>query len=205
MKNSNIKELILGPTDNNLLMDFNGISISQADALNTWHYLAFVEDTLEVIIYQSTNKRSKLTEAGNSLIEYLISIKTHRFRDLLFVCTLYPLLMPRDYRIKRSPFCKKDLSYPVRKILNIGKGYFFYYHQLEILYSLLTNCSHEESFLFRRDWNLKKSYTRDIASKTMVTQNCSLLDFIIHFSIDNNLFFYQANYYGANLLCKLRC
>jgi len=200
MKQQYFKELILGPSEKEKLSDFNGFSLHQFHSLKAWHYIAFLEKTNEVIICQSSNNRSKLVAEGGTLADYLSRPPKKRFKDLLFFCTLYPALLPSSQeRLDLARFNKK-LQPLIRKILNFGNGYFFYYHQLEILYSILTNCSHEESFLFRRDWNLKKDYTRDLASKIMVTDDFSLLDFIIRYSVDDNLFFYQANYYGAFLL-----
>lgn len=202
MKQQDFKEIVLGPGEKEMLFDFNGFGIHQIDSSKSWHYIAYIEKTKEVIVYQSSNTRSKVMEVGGSLADYLSRFKRIRFKDLLYLCTLYPLLMPSSQmRLDIARFSEK-LSPPIRKILNFGNGYFFYYHQLEILYSLLTNCSHEESFLFRRDWNLKKEYTRDRASKIMISDGSSLLDFIIKYSVDDNLFFYQANYYGAYLLCR---
>jgi len=200
MKQQYFKELILGPGEKEKLFDLNGFSLHQVDSLKAWYYIAYLEKTNEVIICQSSNNRSKLVAEGGSLADYLSKPPKKRFKDLLFFCTLYPVLLPSSkVSLDWAGFNQKPKPL-IRKILNFGNGYFFYYHQLEILYSLLTNCSHEESFLFRRDWNLKKEYTRDKASKIMVSKDNSLLDFIMKYSIDDNLFFYQANYYGAFLL-----
>jgi hypothetical protein len=202
MKQQDFKEIVLGPSEKEMLLDFNGFGIHQIDSSKSWHYIAYLEKTKEVIVYQSSNTRSKVMEVGGSLADYLSRKKRISFKDLLFLCTLYPVLMPSSQERLNLTRDNEILPPLMRKILNFGNGYFFYYHQLEILYSLLTNCSHEESFLFRRDWNLKKEYTRDRASKIMISDGSSLLDFIIKYSVDDNLFFYQANYYGAYLLCR---
>lgn len=202
MKQQDFKEIVLGPGEKEMLFDFNGFGINHIDSSKAWHYIAYLEKTKEVIVYQSSNTRSKVMEVGGSLADYLSGKKRISFKDLLFFCTLYPVLMPSSQERFNLTRVNKALPPLMRKILNFGNGYFFYYHQLEILYSLLTNCSHEESFLFRRDWNLKKEYTRDRASKIMISDCSSLLDFIIKYSVDDNLFFYQANYYGAFLLSR---
>lgn len=202
MKQQDFKEIVLGPGEKEMLFDFNGFDMQQIDSSKAWHYIAYLEKTKEVIIHQSSNTKSKVMEVGGSLADYLSRKKRISFKDLLFFCTLYPVLMPSNQERLSLTRLNKILPPLMRKILNVGNGYFFYYHQLEILYSLLTNCSHEESFLFRRDWNLKKEYTRDRANKIMISDGSSLLEFIIKYSVDDNLFFYQANYHGAFLLSR---
>lgn len=200
MESKAIQELILGPHEFDLVKKLVGDNKSQAIEFNLWHYVAYVKNGNNLIIYQSSNDRGRLLLKGKTLVSYFIGQKTYSFRDLLFVSTLYPMLIPEVYQLGQIVKIDDSLPPAVRRILNAGNGYLLYYHQLEIVYSMLTNCSHEECFLFRRDWNMKKAYTREAASKILINKNISLLDLMLKYTIDDNLFVYQANYHGANLL-----
>jgi len=165
---TNIDEVLLGPREQQLVAKLVGADKQELINGYKWHYLVSISGIDKVV-----------------------------FRDLLFLTTLYPLLMPLGYTANRIIKIEEHLPKKISALIKAGCGYLFYYHQLEILYSGLTNCSHAEAVLFRKDWNLKKEYTRDVAKSIKINSHINLFALIEQYSVNENLFFYQANYHGA--------
>ena len=192
-----LKEFILGPSDRESILELIGNDKEELVNGNYWHYILKIENNLKPIIHHVSSNSSFLNNLERGFKSYLNDLSKPRFFDLLFLCTLYPILLPDNYLSTTKD--KIDVSLPekIQILLKTGKGYLIYYHQIEILYSALTNSTHAESVQFRKDWNLKKGYTRQIANSTKISDTHSLLDLIEKYTLDNNMFFYQANYHGA--------
>ena len=192
-----IKEFILGPSDRESILELIGNEKEELVNGNCWHYILKIENNSKALIHHASSNTNFLDNVERGFKSYLNDFSKPRFFDLLFLCTLYPILLPNNYL--SLPKDKIDVSLPVKiqKLLTAGRGYLIYYHQIEILYSALTNSTHSESVQFRKDWNLKKEYTRQIANSTKISDSQSLLDLIEKYTLDNNMFFYQANYHGA--------
>jgi hypothetical protein len=197
MNIANIEEVLLGPTEQHLVTKLVGAEKEELINGYKWHYLVSISGINKLIIHQATNNFRAFHGKKSSFVEELQKMNRPKFRDLLFLTTLYPLLMPAGHTANRMIKIEEHLPEKISTLINAGCGYLFYYHQLEILFSGLTNCSHAEAMLFRKDWNLKKEYTRDLAKSIKIKDHIDLFGLIKQYSINENLFFYQANYHGA--------
>jgi hypothetical protein len=194
---TNIDEVLLGPREQQLVAKLVGADKQELINGYKWHYLVSISGMDKVIIHQATDNFRAFDGKTGSFVGELQKMNQPKFRDLLFLTTLYPLLMPLGYTANRIIKIEEHLPKKISALIKAGCGYLFYYHQLEILYSGLTNCSHAEAVLFRKDWNLKKEYTRDVAKSIKINSHINLFALIEQYSVNENLFFYQANYHGA--------
>ncbi|MEY4571955.1 MAG: hypothetical protein RLZ10_1172 [Bacteroidota bacterium] len=197
MNIANIEEVLLGPTEQHLVTKLVGAEKEELINGYKWHYLVSISGINKLIIHQATNNFRAFHGKKSSFVEELQKMNRPKFRDLLFLTTLYPILMPLGHTATRMIKIEGHLPEKISALIKAGCGYLFYYHQLEILYSGLTNCSHAEAVLFRKDWNLKKEYTRDVARSIKINSHIDLFGLIKQYSTNENLFFYQANYHGA--------
>ncbi len=202
MKPHIINETIFGPEQKNELVKIlEKNKIEQIMAYN-WHYLVYLQNKTEnqVIIHQSTNNLQLFDFKKSSFLNLIEEGALSSDSKKLIACTLFPIYFKKELLNNKREFSDVKLPKMINDVLSIGNGYLLYYHQLEILKSLLTNCSHVESFSFRRDWNLKKEYTREVSSKILITENYSLLDLILERTLSADSFVYQCNFYGTNCL-----
>ena len=204
MFNSVIEELLLNQSDFDAVLGIVGHEKEEMVRAYKLHNIVRLTSSKKLILHQATNSSDILSSTIPPFVEYLKKCNKANYFELLFICTLYPLLLPKNFRNKQSTRESFDLPYFVREILQVGSGYLVFNNQLEILFSTLTNKSQSEAILFRKDWNLKKTYTRDLAKSIEITSRMSLYDLIDMSTINRDNFFYQANFHGANnLYCAL--
>lgn len=192
-----IKEYLLGQNQKAQILEFVGNNREELILANKWHYIVYIESTSKLILHQSSSSSDIFGTGRNSFTQILDKIVNPSFQDLLYLCTLYPLLLPKSSDPIRHKEIDVSLPPSIQQLILAGNGYLLYYHQLEILYATITNCSHSEAVLFRRDWNLKKHYTREIAKSLYITNDITLYDLFQDASLNDNHFVYQANYHGA--------
>jgi hypothetical protein len=197
MSITNIDEVLLGPREQQLVAKLIGADKQELINGYKWHYFVSIRDTNKVVIHQATNSTEIFKVKKNSFVDKLKKLDQPQFFDLLFLTTLFPLLLPEEFNIGSKNSVESSLPKKIQSLLQAGNGYLFYYHQLEILFSGLTNCSHAEAVLFRKDWNLKKRYTQEAAKAIKINSQIDLFELINRYAINDNLFFYQANYHGA--------
>ncbi len=200
MVNSNIEELLLDQSDHEALLRIVGHENEEMVRAYKMHYIVRLTNSEKLILYQATNSSDIFLKTSFSFTEHLKKCNTTNFFDLLFLCTSYPLLLPSNFRNMKIDEESPRLPFFIREILQVGNGHLLYYNQLEILFSTVTNRPHNESILFRKDWNLKKDYTRDLANSIFVTPTISLNELIISKTITRDSFVYQPNFHGANNL-----
>jgi hypothetical protein len=198
-----IEEIILGPESREQAIQLLGESHRELINGHLWHYIAFAGENKRPIIHQASSDSNIVVRPRVSLVNHLEKSKSLCVEDLLYICTFYPILLPESFGQVKQKMAKQSLPSILLKILKIGKGYLLYYHQIEVIFSALTNKSHLEAIQFRRDWNLKKEYTRKMAGNIIISRDYSLLDFILDHALNDSLHFYQANYYGAYTLANL--
>lgn len=200
MKNNEIKEVLFGPEKKHeLTLILGKDKLEQIRAYN-WHYIVYIELKSEnkIVLHHSSNNYSQFIGINKTFINLLEEGSLDSATNKLLACTLFPSNFKIEYLEKKSSSIL--LPKMIEDTLFIGNGHLIYYQQLESIYSLLTNGSHAESYSFRRDWNLKKDYTREIASKIQVMSNYTLLDLILEKSLEKDLFVYQGNFHGAYCL-----
>ena len=197
MNNTNIEEHLLGPAEHREVAELIGADKVELINGNKWHYIVSINTINKVVIHQATNSSEIFGVKKGFFTEEIQKMAQPKFRDLLILTTLYPLLLPEGYEIGSNSKVERHLPSKIKDLLHAGNGHLLYYHQLEILYSGLTNCSHAEAMFFRKDWNLKKEYTREAARSIQINSQIDLYSFIKRYAINDNLFFYQANYHGA--------
>jgi hypothetical protein len=197
MDYSKINEQVLGPTDRMQVAEIIGRDKDEVINGNLWHYIVTIGIEKKFVLYMASGNSDLLKFKSGSFITLLKSQKDFSFCSLLFISTLYPLLIPETYDYKMQRSIDNRIPKKIKSLLLAGNGYMVYYHQLEIIYATLTNSSHAESVMFRRDWNLKKDYTRSTAKSIYIYNDLSLYEFIARYAINENMFFYQANYHGA--------
>jgi hypothetical protein len=197
MNITNIEEHILGPAEHKEVAELIGSDKDELINGNKWHYVVSINSINKVVIHQATNSSEIFRVKKGFFIDEIQKMAQPKFRDLLILTTLYPLLLPEGYEIGSNSKVERNLPSKIKDLLQAGNGHLLYYHQLEILYSGLTNCSHAEAVLFRKDWNLKKEYTREVARSIQINSQTDLYGLIKRHAISDNLFFYQANYHGA--------
>jgi hypothetical protein len=197
MNITNIEEHLLGPAEHKEVAELIGSDKDEIINGNKWHYIVSINTINKVVIHQATNSSEIFRVKKGYFIDEIQKMMQSKFQDLLFLTTLYTLLIPEGYEIGSKSKVERSLPSKIKSLLKAGNGYLLYYHQLEILYSGLTNCSHAEAVLFRKDWNLKKEYTREAARSIQINSQVDLYSFIRRYAINDDLFFYQANYHGA--------
>lgn len=204
MFNSVIEELLLNQSDFDAVLGIVGHEKEEMVRAYKLHNIVRLTSSKKLILHQATNSSDILSSTIPPFVEYLKKCNKANYFELLFICTLYPLLLPRNFRNLQPNSELYDLPFLAREILQIGNGYLLYNNQLEILFSSFSDKSQSEAILFRKDWNLKKNYTRDLAKSIEITSKMSLYDLIDMSTINRDNFFYQANFHGANnLYCAL--
>lgn len=200
MFNSIIEELLLDQSDFDTVLGIVGHEKEETVRAYKMHYIVRTANSEKLILHQATNSSDILSSTRTSFVDHLKKCNRANFFELLFLCTLYPLLMPKKIKNLQPIRVAYDLPYFAREVLLLGNGYLLYNNQLEILFSTITNKSQSEAVLFRKDWNLKKTYTRDLASKISITPTLSFYELIALNTITKDNFVYQANFYGTNHL-----
>lgn len=198
-----IEEMVLGPEHRDLISQLLGEGNQELVNGCLWHYIAFVGENKIPIIHHASSDPTLAIAPRVSLANHIKNMSSPTIYDLLYLCTFYPLLLPKSFDRKEQNKVRRSLPPILNKILLIGKGRLLYYHQIEVIYSALTNKSHLEAVQFRRDWNLKKDYTRQVAGDIFINKEYTLLDLILDHAFNEALHFYQANYYGAYTLANL--
>jgi len=204
MFNSVIEELLLNQSDFEAVLGIVGHEKEEVVRAYKMHYIVRLTFSKKLILHQATNSSDILSSTSIPFIDYIKKCNSTNYFELLFICTLYPLLLPSNFRNIQPNTEVYDLPFLAREILQIGNGYLLYNNQLEILFSSFSDKTQSEAILFRKDWNLKKTYTRDLAKSIEITSKISLYDLIGMYTITPDNFFYQANFHGANnLYCAL--
>lgn len=197
-----IEEMVLGPDNREKTIQLLGESNRELVNGHLWHYIAFAGENKLPIIHHASSDSTLVVIPRISLADHLKNISRISIDDLLYLCTFYPLLLPKSLDQEKQIKERRSLPPVLNEILTIGKGRLLYYHQIEVIYSALTNKSHLEAAQFRRDWNLKKEYTRQVADEIVIDKDYSLLDLILDHAYNDALHIYQANYYGAYTLAN---
>lgn len=200
MVDSIIEELLLDRSDFEAVLRLVGYENEEMVRAYKMHYIVRLSKSEKLILHQATNSSDILLKTSISFLDHLKKCSTTNYFDLLFLCTLYPVLLPRNFRNIQPDEKFLGLPFFIQEVLKLGNGYLLYNNQLEIIFSTITNKSHNESILFRKDWNLKKSYTRDLASSIFVTPTISFYELIISKALTKDSFVFQPNFHGANNL-----
>lgn len=137
MFNSIIEELLLDQSNFDTVLGIVGHEKEEMVRAYKMHYIVRTANSEKLILHQATNSSDILSSTRTSFVDHLKKCNRANFFELLFLCTLYPLLMPKKIKNLQPIRVSYDLPYFAREVLQLGNGYLLYNNQLEILFRQL--------------------------------------------------------------------
>ena len=99
MNITNIEEHLLGPAEHKEVAELIGSDKDEIINGNKWHYIVSINTINKVVIHQATNSSEIFRVKKGYFIDEIQKMMQSKFQDLLFLTTLYPLLIPEGYEI----------------------------------------------------------------------------------------------------------
>ncbi len=196
LKNLPIQQEIISAEEKEWLLDIAGPQYEEQINNYPFHQLIYISSDKPIPImllsgYKPFNKNTP------SFKDCLLELPAVNYEYLLFLTSLYPVIDPARLIVIIQSYgfhCEVPI---IDKWLESSFGFLAYAHQLEQLYCMLTGCNYMEAVTFRKDWNLKRPKTREIANRLLISPKLNLSDLMNLNSIENNQFVYTANYSGG--------
>lgn len=195
-----IEQQIFGPLEKMAALDIVGTGAEEQINNYPYHQIIYInkEKPIPIIsISRFVAFNKSLIKQQPTFKQCLLKLPEINFGFLLFLTTAFQVIDSlRICDIIQSK--KKRLAIPLLEQWLVNSfGYLIYAHQLEELYGMLTGCNYMEAITFRKDWNLKRPKSREIATLLPISPGIFLSDLLQQNTIEENQFAYNANFSGA--------
>ncbi|MEI6184826.1 MAG: hypothetical protein WCP61_09865 [Chitinophagia bacterium] len=196
VKSLPIKQQIFSTEENVGLIEIAGSEYEEQIRNYPYHQLIYINMDKPIPITLLSGHKP-FNRNRPSFRDCLLKLSSVNYEYLLFLTSLYPIIDPARLMVIIQFVESRPVVPVIDQWLESSFGFLVYAHQLEQLYCMLTGCNYMEAITFRKDWNLKRPKSREIADCLHISPKLYLSNLMKQNSIEDNQFVYSANYAGA--------